>query len=63
MKEKKPSSKRIDDVTITEVKSCSAFAHLTDQQATEVIANFKQFTVIIFDLFQRNQRKNSLNKD
>jgi hypothetical protein len=63
MKEKKLHSKRIDDITIAEVKSCSAFAHFTDEQAIEVKSNFKQFTVIMFDLFQRNQRKNSLKKD
>jgi hypothetical protein len=60
MKEKKQHSKRIDDITIAEVKSCSAFAHFTDEQAMEVISTFKQFTVIIFEFFQRNQSKNPL---
>jgi hypothetical protein len=63
MKGKQQRSKRIEDITITEVKSCSAFAHLTNEQATEVISNLKQFTIIMFDLFQRNQRKNPLIKD
>lgn len=53
----------MNDITIAEVKSCSEFAHLTDEQAMEILFNFKQFTVIMFDFFQRNQRKNSLNKD
>ncbi|CAM3972780.1 hypothetical protein MUGA111182_19890 [Mucilaginibacter galii] len=63
MKEKKQHSKRIDDITIAEVKSCSAFAHFTDEQAIEVRSSFKQFTMIMFDFFQRNQHKNPLNKD
>jgi hypothetical protein len=63
MKEKKQSSKRTDDITIAEVKSCSAFAGFTDEQAMEVVSNFKRFTVIMFDFFQRNLHKNPLNKD
>jgi hypothetical protein len=62
MKEKRSISKRTNDITIAEVKSCPEFAHLTDEQALEVVSNFKQFSVIMFDLFQRNQRKNSLAK-
>jgi hypothetical protein len=63
MKEKKQSLKRTDDITIADVKSCSAFAQFTDEQAMEVVSNFKRFTVIMFDLLQRNQRKNSLIKE
>jgi hypothetical protein len=63
MKGKKQILKRTDDLTVAEVKSCTVFAHFTDEQAMDVVSNFKRFSVIIYDLFQRNERKNSLIKD
>lgn len=48
---------RITDLTVQEVRCCALFAHLTDEEADEVIETLKIFTKIAYDLYT-NERKN-----
>ncbi|PWK72938.1 hypothetical protein LX99_04268 [Mucilaginibacter oryzae] len=45
------------DLTIDEIRSCKGFEHFTDEQALQVIANFKEFSLIVFNYYRRNLRK------
>jgi hypothetical protein len=47
--------KRKHDITIEEVRSCPMFAHFTDEQAMEVINTLKQFTLIVYDAYQKGK--------
>ena len=40
---------RTHDLTIEEIKACSAFADFTDEQAKEVIETIMRFTKIAYD--------------
>lgn len=51
---------RIHDLTIEEIKACSLFADLTDEQAKEIIDCIKQFTLIAFDAMQRAKKVNNM---
>lgn len=53
---------REHDITIEEVKACAMFAHFTDEEAREVIRTLKQFTVIVFNFYQK-KRQNALLKE
>jgi hypothetical protein len=48
---------RRHDLTIKEVKACKIFQNLTNEQAFEVIATLKKFTVIIFNFYVTNNGK------
>lgn len=48
---------RRHDITIEEVKACSIFMHLTDEQALDVINTVKQLTVIAYEFYQKKERK------
>lgn len=48
---------RTHDITIEEVKACPMFAHLTDEEAREVVETLKQFTVIVYNFYQKNKTK------
>jgi hypothetical protein len=48
---------RTHDVTIEEVRSCRMFAHLTDEQACEVIETIKKFTHIVYNYYQKGREK------
>lgn len=43
--------KRNSDLTVEEVKACSMFKHLTDEQAEEVVQTLKRFSEIIFHYY------------
>ena len=47
---------RKHDLTIEEVKSCSIFKDLTDEQAQEVIDTIKRFTVIAFEIYMCDKK-------
>jgi hypothetical protein len=51
---------REHDITIAEVKSCPLFAHLTDEEALEVVNTIKQFSLIIYHYYQREKDKKML---
>ena len=51
---------RVHDITIEEVKACSLFAHLTDEEAQEVITTIKRFSLIIYHCYQREKVKKIL---
>jgi len=51
---------REHDITIEEVKSCPLFAHLTDEEAQEVITTIKRFSLIIYHCYQQEKVKKSL---
>jgi len=44
---------RHHDITIEEVKACSIFSHLTDQEAQEVVETIKLFTKIVYDFYKK----------
>ena len=44
---------RLHDITIEEVKACPTLAHLTDEEAEEVIVALKQFTKITYDYYKK----------
>ena len=48
---------RVHDITIEEVKSCSLFAHLTDEEAQEVIETIKRFSLIVYHCYNREKVK------
>jgi flagellar motor switch protein FliG len=48
---------RQHDLTIDEVKACKIFQHLSDEQAAEVAATLKDFTVIIYNFYVNNVQK------
>jgi len=48
---------RQHDITIDEVKACSMFAHLSDEEAQEVVDTVKRFVLIVYNFYQKEQRK------
>ena len=48
---------RVNDLTIDEVRACPIFAHFTDEQAAEVISTIRQFCIIVYDEYQKNNQK------
>jgi hypothetical protein len=44
---------RENDLTVKEVRDCPAFAHLTDEEAEEVIETLKLFTKIACDFYKK----------
>jgi len=48
---------RTSDLTIEEIKACSLFSHLTDQEAEEVIRTLKIFTKIVYDFYKHRSEK------
>jgi len=49
------------DLTFDELRSFPVFEQLTDEQLAEAIATIKQFTLIIYNFYQKN-RKDPLNE-
>lgn len=52
--------KRTNDITIEEVKACSIFAHLTDEEALEVIETLKLFTKIAYDVYKKTVNREEI---
>jgi hypothetical protein len=48
---------RSHDLTIEEVKACSVFQHLTDDEAKEAIETLKLFTKIAYDFYKKEAKK------
>lgn len=48
---------RKQDLTLKELKSCPVFARFSDDQALEIIATIKQFTVIVYNFWQNYEGK------
>jgi hypothetical protein len=48
---------RTHDLTIEEVKACPMFAHLTDEQAEEVIETIKLLSKIAYDFYKKDLKK------
>ncbi|HVW95755.1 MAG TPA: hypothetical protein VHA56_07290 [Mucilaginibacter sp.] len=44
---------RTHDLTIEEIKACSAFANMTDEEAREVIVTLKLLTKIAYDAHKK----------
>jgi hypothetical protein len=51
---------RVHDITVDEVKSCALFAHLTDEEAKEVVETIQRFSLIIFHCYSREKVKKAL---
>ncbi len=47
---------RNNDLTVDEIKACTIFRHLTDEQAREVAVTIKRFSEIVFHhhLFEKH---------
>ena len=48
---------RIIDVTLDEIRACPMFKNFTDEQAMEVILTIKEFTLIVYEYYQKNRQK------
>lgn len=48
---------RIDDITLDEVKAVPIFKDFSDEQALEVIQTIKEFTLIVYEYYQKNRQK------
>lgn len=44
---------RSHDLTIKEIKACSVFQHLTDDEAQRVIETLKLFAKIAYDFYKK----------
>jgi hypothetical protein len=42
------------DLSIEEVKACSIFAHMTDEDAEEIVKTLKIFTKIAYDVYKKD---------
>jgi hypothetical protein len=61
--DKKIDYTRKHDLTIEEVRACSMFKDLTEEQVKEVIQTLKQYATIAYELYENQQimLKNSKN--
>jgi hypothetical protein len=48
--------KRKHDITIEEVRLCPLFAHISNEQATEVIRTIKELTKIAYHEYVRDKK-------
>jgi hypothetical protein len=46
---------RTNDLTIDEIKACSVFDHVTNEEAGEIIETLKLFTKIAYDVYKKEQ--------
>jgi hypothetical protein len=53
---KNTDPRRKHDITIEEVRSCSWFAHFSNEQATEVIRTIKELTKIAYHEYVRDKK-------
>lgn len=53
--ERSLGANRMDDLSLKEIRSCYLFAHLSDKQISEILDTLKQFTIVVFDYYERKE--------